>query len=108
MEVEVGDLELELGLAGGHRHALLVLGLEPEARLPDELRGRGVGARGGVDPATAGDESGVRIVGDDHRHQAADRVRARRAALGVGHGEAHQIHARRGERIRLVHRPARP
>src|ERR1041385_7038037 len=65
VEVEVPDLELELGLALRRAAVLRVLRVEAEVGASAERRVRRVRAGLDVDPAAARDEAGRRVVDDD-------------------------------------------
>src|SRR5436190_7671999 len=65
VEVEVADLEVELGLAGRNCRVLLVLRVEAEVRATGKRGVRPVRAVGDIQPAAAGDVAAVRVVDDD-------------------------------------------
>ena len=62
VEVQIGHVELELGLASRHGGTLLVLRDEAEIGLALKIQVGHVSSRSGPDPAASGHEASARIV----------------------------------------------
>ena len=87
VEVQITGVEHELRVPFGHRSPLLVFGNETEGRLSRKTRIRLVGPDRRVDPATARDEPGARVV-DDH-----DPLGGAGRTVFVGDGHADRVNA---------------